>query len=282
MKNLFKTFKKSIYNPSFYQNITNQPLADGFWYYIKATAALTAIMTVSLSIIFIPMGVSFIKDHAPNLVKTYYPENLVVGLNNGEASTNVSMPYFVPMRTATGATTTVGSFQNMLVIDTTREFDKNTFESYKTLALLTKTDVVTGNERGQITIQTLRGVPSITVSQQLLLSWIQTIRQSLASVVIFGIIATFVIIIAGYLIYLLPLLLFALIPLLVAWVKKSPLSYGAAYRMSLYAIVPALVIKTALNLVGLFFLPSYLTLLIFMLIIALNMRDAEQPKLFKA
>jgi hypothetical protein len=51
--------------------------------------------------------------------------------------------------------------------------------------------------------------------------------------------------------------------------------------MSLYAIVPALALKTLLNIVGVFFIPAYFTFLVFLLIISLNMREAEEPTLFE-
>lgn len=84
----------------------------------------------------------------------------------------------------------------------------------------------------------------------------------------------------GYLMYLILLLLLALIPKSIAYLKKMPLSYASAYKMSLYAIIPALALKTLLNILGVFFLPAYFTLLVFMLVIAVNMREKEEPTLF--
>lgn len=277
MKNLYNTFKKSIYNPAFYQNISNVSFGESFRYYAKCTVVLAAVMTVALGLFFIPAGVLFIKNKAPELIKNYFPTALAVHIEKGEASANVAMPYFIPVPGVASTT----AIQNFLTIDTAHDFDKKAFEKFKTYVLLTKTDLVTSNANGQITIQTLRGAPTITVSQPVLLSWIEKVRQSLVPITLIGTLALFVIFSLGYIIYLIPLLLFALVPLLVAWVRKTPLSYGAAYKMSLHAIVPALVIKTVLNLFGMFFLPSYLTFLVFMLIIALNMRDVEQPTLFK-
>jgi len=60
-----------------------------------------------------------------------------------------------------------------------------------------------------------------------------------------------------------------------------PLSYGGAYRISLYAIVPALALKTLINILGVFFIPAYFTLLVFMLIVAINMKESEEPTLFE-
>lgn len=278
MKNLIDTFKKTIYSPSFYQNAGSVSFKEAFLFYRKCTLVFSVAMTIALAIFFVPVGTLFINKYAPDLIKNYYPEKLVIHIEKGQASADVPMPYFVPIRTLEGATTTVGLAENLLVVDTAHDFERKTFESYKTYALLSKTDLVTSDEKGQITIQPLRGAPTTTISQELLLSWVNKIHQSLGTIIVVAIVATFVILALGYLLYLLPLLLFALVPYFIAWVRKTPLTYGAAYKMSLYAIIPALAVKTVLNLVGLFFLPSYLTFLVFMLIIAINMRDTNQPE----
>lgn len=277
MKNLFETLKKSIYNPAFYQQAAQESFGNAFRYYRKCTVLLSVVLTIVFGAVLTPAGILFVKK-APELVKNYFPQELAIHFEKGEASTDVPMPYFVPAQKVMQPT---AEKQNLLAIDTTKEFDKKTFEEYKTYALLTKTDFVTSNDKGQITIQPLRGVPTFTVSQELLFSWVERIRQSIGLIVVLCVLVAFIIFSLGYLFYLVLLLVFALVPFLIAWIKKTPLSYGSAYKMSLYAIVPALVVKTALNLVGLLFLPSYLTFLLFVLIIALNMRDAEQKTLFE-
>ncbi len=282
MKNLYKTFKKAVYNPAFYQKTPDSSFADAFRFYFKSTLIFSAVMTIALGIFFIPIGLAFINDKAPGLVRTYFPADLTVNVEKGQASANVAMPYFVPIRTTDGATSTIGTMQNILVVDTTHDFDKKTFADYKTYILITKNDIVTSNDGGQINIQSLRGAPFHTLSQAVLLSWVATIQHSFALIAVVAVIVMYILLMLGYLIYLGVLFIFALIPLLIGWIKKIPLSYGGAYKMSLYAIVPALALKTALNLIGVFFLPSYLTFLVFILVITLNMRnEEEEPKLFE-
>lgn len=280
MKTIFETFKKSVYDPAFYQTVATAPLSGTFRFYIKFTLVLSLVMTVVLGVLLVPQGIIFVRERAPDLVKTYYPKELAVHIEKGAASANVPMPYFVPLMGATGATATT-SMQNMLVIDTTEDFDKKKFEEYRTYALLTSTDIVTRNDNGQITIQSLRAVPPIIITQDVLLSWILNIQNYLVYIVAIGIVVTFIIMMLGYLAYLIPLFLFALIPKSIAYLKKMPLSYASAYKMSLYAIIPALALKTLLNILGVFFLPEYFTLLVFMLVIAVNMREKEEPTLFE-
>ena len=278
---IFETFKKSIYNPVFYQNAATVPFSDVVWYYIKFSLILSAFLTVALGALLVPQGITFVKKYAPDMVKNYFPAELAVHIEKGEASVNVSEPYVVPGKDGTKAMLREQGLLNIFVIDTKQEFNKKEFEEYKTFALLTKTEIVTQSNLGQITIQDLDVFPTMTINQELLLSWVEKIRGSLGYIVIAGLAITFVVLMLGYLSYLIILFLFALIPLFVAYLKKIPLSYSGAYKMSMYAIMPALALKTILNILGVFFIPAYFTLLVFMLIIALNMREVEEPTLFE-
>ena len=281
MKTIFETFKKSIYNPVFYHTVASEPLGSIFRYYSKVTLILSALMTAGLGILLVPAGVSFLKERAPEMVRSYYPAELVVTIEKGEVAINMPEPYIISGKGDTLVALKKQGLENIFVIDTKRNFEKVKFDEYKTFALLTKTEIVTRSDNGQITIQELRRMPATTISQEFLLSWVEKVRGKLGYIVFGGVIAAFVAITLGYMVYLVPLLLFALIPFFIAWLKKTPLSYGGAYRMSLYAILPALALKTLLNLFGVFFLPAYFTLLVFMLIIALNMKEVEQQNLFE-
>lgn len=283
MKILFNTFKKSLYDPAFYRSIATAPFSDSLRYYIKMTSILALFITIVFAVRLVPHGVSFIKNDAPALVKQYYPAELAVTLAKGEASVNVPEPYIIPAQGGVkdairGAALPV---ENILVIDTQNEFTKKAFEDHKTFALLTKHEIVTRSDRGQITIQDLRGAPDMLVDQATVLGWVERVQGSLATFVSLGIFMTLIALFVGFSIYLLVVLLFALIPFFLAWVKKVPLTYTSAYKMSLYAVMPGLVLKTFLNSLGFFFVPASLTFLVFLLVISLNMREVEQPNLFE-
>ncbi len=280
MKNLFETFKKSLYGPEFYHGVAGAPFKDALRYYIKLTLVLSVFMTIAFAVFLVPQGVRFVKEEAPALVKKYYPEGLVVTVTKGEASSNVTEPYIIPAEGVAKEVLSESTLDNFFVIDTKNEFNKKTFENYKTFALLTKGEIVTQGDKGQISIQNLSGMPNFVVSEEVLLAWVEKVRASLSVFVPAGIALTFIVIMAGFVLYLVPLLLFALIPFFLAGVKKIPLTYGGAYKVSMYAVMPGLLLKTILNASGFFFVPVYLSLLVFMLIIFINVREKEQPNLF--
>ena len=52
-------------------------------------------MTIGLGLLLVPAGISFIKDRAPDMVKSYYPAELVVTIENGEVAINMPEPYII-------------------------------------------------------------------------------------------------------------------------------------------------------------------------------------------
>lgn len=281
MKTLFTTFKKSLYDPEFYRTIAQIPLGDVLRYYTKATFMLALFVTAMFSIILVPQGVRFMRDRAPSLVREYYPMELTVRIQKGEISTNVAEPYTIAAKNGTREILKENGLENILVIDTMHDFNIKTFEDSKTLVLLTKSQIVTRNNAGDTTIQNLRGTSDTTIDQAKLLYLVEKIRANLPYIVPAGIFATLIVLFFWYITYLIPLFLFALIPFLLAKVRKVPLTYGGAYKMSMYAVLPGLALKTILNIGGVFFIPAYFSLLIFMLVIVINIREVEQPTLFE-
>ena len=280
MKTIPDTFKKSVYDPVFYRNIADVSWKNAFRTYFKFTLFLSVMFAIISGLLLVPQGVRFIRDNAPSLVKKYFPAELVVTIKGGEASVNVPEPYVIPINPDDGSAFKNTTLKNLIVLDTQNDFNQKTFDEYQTFALLTKNELITQSTTGQLAIQQLRVAPSMSINQESLLSWVEKIRASLVYVVPLGLIATVLITLFGFTLYLIPLFLFALIPFFLAWIKKIPLSYGNAYKMSLYAILPGLVLKAVLNASGFLFVPASLNLLMFLLVIALNMRDVEQPTLF--
>lgn len=280
MKTIFETFKKSIYNPEFYRTTPEANTGDILRSYTKVTFVFALFATVMLAIILVPQGVRFVRDIAPVLVAEHYPADLTIHLEKGEASASVAQPYIIAGNNVTREVLKENGLENILVIDTTHDFSTKVFDDYKTFALLTKSQIVTRNNDGNTTIQNLRGIPDMVIDQAGLLSLVGKIHAALVYIIPVGIVVTLIILFFGYIAYLIPLFLFALIPYLFAKVRKTPLTYGGAYKMSMYAVLPGLALKTILNVGGVFSIPAYFSLLVFMLVIVINMREVEQPTLF--
>ena len=118
MKNIFKTFQKSVYSPEFYRGVALAPFKDALRHYLKFTLLLAVLVTVVFSVIMVPQGVRFVQKEAPALVKKYYPEGLIITVIKGEASSNVNEPYIIPAKGIEKEALQVVSMDNLFVIDT--------------------------------------------------------------------------------------------------------------------------------------------------------------------
>lgn len=277
MKNTFEIFKKSLSDVSLYREASEAPFKVGIRYYIKAIFLLSLFAIVAFGVFSVPQGVRFMKEEASLLVQERYPADLVVSFKNGEASTNSASPSLIPGEKKTLKTLfNDDSIENILVIDTGREYDRSVFDNYHTFALLTKHDLVMRGAEERVTIQPLRGIPEMTITSESLVNFIEKLNNSLALFVVLSLVIVFALLFVGYLVYLVPLALFALIPFFLAWIKNIPLTYRGAYKMSVYAVVPGLALKTLFGVGGFFLVPAYFSLLIFMLVVFLVMKKLGQ------
>ena len=73
MKNLFKTFQKSVYSPEFYRGVAQAPFKDALRYYLKFTLLLAIFMTVAFAVLLVPQGVRFVKEEAPQQTGNQQP-----------------------------------------------------------------------------------------------------------------------------------------------------------------------------------------------------------------
>ena len=277
MKNTFEIFKKSLTKVSLYSEAREEPLGKGVRYYLKVICVLAFFATFAFGVFSIPQGVRFVKEEALLLVQEKYPVDLEVVIKNGEASTNSTSPSVIRGEEKTLKTLFQdGTVENILVIDAQNDYSVELFDNYHTFMLLTKHDIAIHGAEGGVTVQPLRGLPEMKITSASLVGFIEDVQGALPLLIIISLVAVFVLLFAGYLVYLVPLALFALIPFFLAWVKNIPLSYRGAYKMSVYAVVPGLVLKTLFNIGGIFFVPAYFSLLIFMLVIFLVMKRLEQ------
>ncbi len=271
MKNLLDVLRDSFYNPRFYRDIAQVPMKEAFRFYAKLSLLLSIATTAVMTLIYVPQGVSFIRDYAPQFIETHIDADLVLTLEDGNVSVNVPEPHIISAQGMYG----MGE-SNLLVIDTTKPFSLDDFRAYNTLVLVTETEIVTRGNYGEIAIQSTQTLKDTTVSRATLEESLATAERYLPLFVVGFVLVALLIVLASFAIFLVPLLLFATFPYFLGWIHKTPLSYKAAYTMSLYAIAPGLVLKSLLNSLGFFFFPTYLNLLLFLIIVAINMAHHDR------
>lgn len=96
---IFKEIKSNIYDREYYKAIPSETFGKSLKYIIKLSFIAGLVSLIIFAIVSRDLP-SIIKKEVTNLVNQY-PEELVVTVTNGEASTNQEEPYMIPMASGT-------------------------------------------------------------------------------------------------------------------------------------------------------------------------------------
>lgn len=224
--------KSSIYSPSFYQKeLLNLNFSYSLGYFFIFISIISIILTIILAVDFMPKFISFFNSVGVNVLK-YYPQELEIRIEKGEAKTNVLTPYFLefPQELAKGVEK---KFENLLVIDLTSDFSIEKFKDYKTAILLTKKNIIYDKD-GQIIIEDLSRFPDMVINKEIIKNLVEDIiKKALAPFLIFGI---FFILFLAYTFKLFYLLIGSLLIMLILKILKYNFNYKKCYQVGLHAI----------------------------------------------
>jgi len=169
LKTFFHSFKNSAFKPAYYKDILKAPFTFSFKYFLFLFLSLTLLSILTLSIILVQKASPYInefKTKAPSL----YPTELEITIKEGQAKTNVTEPFFIPLdpdffpqEIKEGLNTQ--PLQNILVIDT--KANPSNIKDYQTFALLTKNDIAFIGDRNEIRIQTLEEIKDFTLNKKI-------------------------------------------------------------------------------------------------------------------
>ena len=300
----FKSIPSSIYSPSFYAGIAGRSFWKGFWY----LAGVTFLLMVAWSVFVILLPYLANRDKIESSVKAFlnfYPEELVITIQDGKASSNVEEPYFIPF---TDIFPNEEWFQemagdewegelngqdmdlkemNLAVIDTKTPFSAEQFMEYKTIIWLTQDTVyVPGDSEGSFEALPLSTLEEdIVIDKALADQGLQILLHKVMQIVPILIIPMFIFIFIGVMIFrMIYLLIYALAQLIIFSIMKLPYDYAAAYKMGFYSITLSTVGPLLLaiqpwfpQLNGFFLMPTILSLLV----ATVNLDGAKKAELIK-
>jgi hypothetical protein len=167
-------FLKNLILPQYYLNVLQGT---------QKFKVFTSILVLSILLTVYPTYLIFkhvypvaknIVERVTTFVNDVYPEELEVKIQNGQASTNVTEPYYITAKTETLVNLlsfreydeTTSSRIRLLAIDTKGSAED--FDRYQAMALLTESNFVYVND-GEVKINSLREVGDITVNKQWIL-----------------------------------------------------------------------------------------------------------------
>lgn len=248
IKTFFRTLWLSVSSPSYYRDIlrANRPFTIKFilsFWFLYAT-----IVSLYLSWQVLVPAHQVLQD-LPDKLIAGYPEELVINIEDGQVSTNVSEPYFISVDKfeqlfdqvddqVLGADS--DDIQNFLVIDTQASADD--ILEYSTIMLLTEDSLVYLDDGG-FQANRLDEIKELQIDKASVTQIVERLAPFLNFIIPLGMvfIFSFVFIFAGigHAIYL---FFFALLMFGLAKLMKLKLTYLQSYRLSLHILIIPLVL----------------------------------------
>lgn len=233
----------TFYNPSFYKKeIADTTLGSS----IKTLVVLEGLMSILvLGVLFFALA----PWRAPaflNTVQSMYPRDLVITLAHGEVSINQPEPYVVPNPFAQGSDMP----RNAVVFDTKTPFAPKDIDMHSTFVLVKKDFFVTTDANGprinQFADSQKEG--TTTIDRAEVDAFFARVHPYVLPVVWMGgiiVIAFGSVLVTGFLTigYLLYALILALFVWVIGSIREVHLTYAQAYKVSLYAMIPVILLS---------------------------------------
>lgn len=275
--NFFRNVANSIYNPEFYRRLLTQPFSFSLTYFYSIVLSLSFIITLVFSLSVLPEMSSLLSSLGPKII-SYYPQDLVVTISQGEVSINQPEPYIIRMPDEFTRTGDLARWEHLVVIDTTDSFALDLSNPYNTYLLITKNDIVLFDETGGIRVESFTNVPDTVIDRAYLAALMRQIEPYIAfaiPLIVVGIFLALIVVGSMILIYLLlgGLFIWALTKL-----KGMSIGYKKSYQLGLHAItLPALINILIALIIPMWYIHFLFTVLM-LLVVAMNVQPALKRK----
>lgn len=254
LKAFFYVFKNSASRPAYYQDVLKAPFSFSLKYFLFFFFILGFLTSATLSFFLVQKVqpyINKIKIEAPN----FYPADLVITIKDGQTSTNVVEPFFVPLKPELFPPELEKAIkqqpvQNILVIDTSVE--PTEIKKYQTFVLLTKESVAFIGDQNEIRIQSLEEVKDFTLNREIVeTAWQEVVPYFgwiVPAIIVFLFLALPAIIIIGKFIYL---AVFSCFSWIIARIMKlEKVNYSKALQINLQAITLPTIVISAFQFLG--------------------------------
>lgn len=292
---MFESIKSIFYRPDFFRRqefTTNQAL--GFY---------------SLSILFLVLGFSLLLipalwgvnryfgsqawDHQKAIVNNLYPDDLVLTFENGRLMTNQAEPVIIPFpgewqhqskcKQPYQDCTTADMPAHLLVIDQGTDVSRKSLTEHDTSILASESEIgFINNDRGEIRIFSLTQAnfgKNINITKDQFTYWLDRGSAIVQTAMLFLMVVLPLFMYFGLWIgYIVYSLLGALIVWLAAHLRQHRLTYGQAYRSTLYLLPASFALTVVMSAMS-FRIPLLFSLVLFLMaLLNFEKKGNRQPE----
>lgn len=248
MKNFIKTIRSSVYDPHFYKSLEAKKTSSAFSYFIKLNIIVALIFSLGISIAFVPLALIVTNEANMNKVTQFFPRELEIQINKGQAHSNISGPYSIPINSKMIGDKQ-GKFENkkLITIDTTNDFSLDRFESSNSIAYLSKDYLAYVEKNGQINIQPLKGLWDMTISRSSINSWVSSVIPYIRALIPLAIVGLILMSFASVFVRTLIFTLFAsLIVYFIEYIRKNKIEFNLIFKRALHVVTAVILLDLVL------------------------------------
>jgi len=267
--NIFIKIKNAIYNPKYYSEVLQKPFSYSFKYLLVFALLFALVFTIVATIKVVPV-VKALQDKAPELAN-YFPQDLVITIKDGVASTNAPEPYFIKIptqRLKDGNT----DIENFIVIDTKTQVDLDKFRAYKTFVMLSKDSIIYMDDNGKISAQPLSSVKDFKLDRGVITDLIDKAKPFIVVMYPVTFVGAYII---GYatVIWKMAYLLFGtLLIWIIAKVKKLKIGYKGSYKVGMQLVTAPIIVVSILSAFSVDLKIPFLFSILLIIMAALNLK----------
>ena len=228
---IFHPLYMSFYSSELYQDVGRKWKGVGLGYLFVAMALLQLPMAAKIHVSFskwVATGAGEVVDKIPR-----------IDIRNGEVSTNVETPYYIPQ--PTDPANRIGKNSEYLaVIDLTGKY--RSLEDVNSDLLLTKRSLIMRNRPAETRTYDLSGVQEFWVDSGRIHGWLESSRYFVAPV-FYGLVLVF-----SFFYRAVQVALYAAVGILFARSMNAALEYPALMRLAAVAVTPAMILNEVVSL----------------------------------
>ncbi len=232
--------KSSLTNPSYYKDVADSKFLFSLKYLYLLfyfTALVVGVVSAVQIAAILPQTPDFIKT-AKMIMDDFYPEELVVTVEEGELSTNFETPYFIYLPSEIGDSST-----RLITIDSKARFED--IDAYDTIILVSESAIYyPNNDNGAYEVFPLSDVDNFVINKGVYDSFVTSFSpylDRLPSLLYVGIVLMILVLpftlaalsLLGRLLYL-TVITFALFAF--SKVMRRDLTYKSIYKISMHAV----------------------------------------------
>lgn len=239
-------FKNSAISPKYYKDILQTNMRFSVKYYGVLSMTLILIVSTALTLkTYKPIneGVEKIISQTNSLI----PQDLVLTIKDGQAAINQPEPYVIPFpkelkHNATEFNSRPSTeYENLIVFDSNGTLES--FDSYKTVVLVNKFNIIALSSNGKIEIYPLKETPDTVINKAMIDNAINYAQKWL--VIVHPIIFVAWIMIISLTLFLyrpIYLLLVALIGLILGKIFRAEYTFEKWYQIALHTMTLPLIL----------------------------------------